>query len=186
MYSTIDIWTISLVEERPVLLSADEAERAARFRFESDRVRWARARSALRSILAGYRGEAPEALRFTYGEHGKPLLTGIEFNLSHAGDFAVIAVTETVPVGIDIERIRPDIDIRKLLARLGETDLPESVHELYARWTRREARTKAVGGQLFVTPVDEIRAVDIEAPAGYSASVAARGFIPAVNYRGTQ
>lgn len=111
---------------------------------------------------------------------------GIEFNLSHAGDFAMIAVTETVPVGIDIERIRPEIEIAKLLDRLGETDLPQTIPELYARWTRREARTKAVGGQLFAAPTEDIHAVDLAAPEGYCAAVAARGFVTAVSYRGAQ
>jgi 4'-phosphopantetheinyl transferase len=186
LYCTVDIWTISLTAERPVFLSPDETERAARFRFESDRLRWTRARSALREIVAGYRSTAPDLLCFTYGANGKPMSSGIEFNLSHAGDFAMIAVTETVPVGIDIERIRREIEIAKLLERLGETDLPEGTHELYARWTQREARTKAAGGQLFVAPTEDIRAVDLAAPEGYCAAVAARGFIPAVSYRGAQ
>jgi 4'-phosphopantetheinyl transferase len=182
----VDIWTISLLEDRPAFLSPDEAERAARFRFESDRVRWIRARSALRSILAEYVNTAPDALRFTYGKNGKPGVAGIEFNLSHAGDFAMIAVTEAVPVGVDIERIRPEVEIGKLLARLGETDLPEGVTELYGRWTRREARAKATGGQLFDAPADDVRAIDLAAPQGYSAAVAMAGSVPQVTYRGTQ
>ena len=183
MHSTVEIWTISLLDERPALLSQDETERASRFRFEEDRIRWRRARSALRAILAEYRRVPPETLQFAYSENGKPMLPGIEFNLSHAGDFAMIAVTERTPVGIDIERIRPEIEIGKLLARLGETDLPEGINELYARWTRREARTKAVGGQLFVTPAEDILAVDLTAPEGYSAAVATARSPLTVTYR---
>jgi 4'-phosphopantetheinyl transferase len=178
--STVDIWTISLIEERSPFLSPDEEERAARFRFENDRVRWIRARSALRLVLSGYLASAPETLRFTYNENGKPALAGIEFNLSHAGDFAMIAISESAPVGIDIERIRPEVEIRKLLERLGEIDLPYGVDELYARWTRREARTKAAGGQLFVAPADSIHAIDVAAPEGYSAAVALMGFEPVI------
>ena len=169
------MWTIRLdVPARTEWLSADEAARAARFIFEKDRVRWICARSALRSVLSNYVGQTPDALRFVYGANGKPGLNGIEFNLSHAGDFALIAVSDSGPVGIDIERIREGVDIASLLERLGETDLPDSVMELYHRWTRREARSKVVGGQLFVAPPADVLAVDIDAPEGYAASVATR------------
>ncbi len=176
----VDVWTISLAESGPVYLSPDEAARAARFHFEKDRIRWTAARSTLRRVLASYLNTSPESLQFHYGENGKPALPAIEFNLSHSGDFAMIAVAGNVPVGIDIEHMRPGVDIAKLLTRLGETNLPDSIPELYSRWTRREAITKAIGGQLFATPADDIHAVDVPAPAGYSAAVALVGFTPMV------
>jgi 4'-phosphopantetheinyl transferase len=181
----VDLWTVSLLEERPVFLSEEEAARAARFRFEGDRVRWRRARSALRAILSRYAGVAPEALGFVYGPHGKPALSSasnIEFNLSHAGDWALIAVAGPVPVGVDIERIRPHIDMAALLRRLGESVPPDG--DLYQAWTRREARSKAAGGALFDPPLDSVRAVGIRAPEGYAAALALVGREPAVTYRG--
>ncbi len=184
MRRTVDIFTVSLVSSRPIFLSPDEAERAARFKFDKDRTRWTEARSALRCILAGYLNAEPTSLEFSYGEHGKPAIAGLEFNLSHSGDFAMIAVTENTPVGIDIERIRPDVDIAKLLNRLGEKDLPATATELYSRWTRREASTKAVGGQLFTAPAHNIHAVDLAAPDGYSAAVALVGCVPQARAKG--
>ena len=186
--NVVELWTVPLDTplhtplDRPLdtpqtgLLSGDEAARAARFRSAKDRLYWTNARLALRSILAGYTGDAPESLRFVCNANGKPSLdpeAGIEFNLSHAGDFALIGVSRSGPVGVDIERIRTDVDIAVLLRRLGETDLPEAMAELYHRWTRREARSKAVGGQLFVAPPPGIEAIDVPAPDGYAASVAA-------------
>jgi 4'-phosphopantetheinyl transferase len=188
LYCAVDIWTISLSDPCPVFLSPDEADRAARFRFDRDRTRWTRARSALRRVLASYLGVVPEAHQFAYGENGKPALPGggIEFNLSHSGDFALVGVTKSVPVGVDIEQIRPNIEMAPLLRRLGETDLPETVVELYARWTRREARAKATGGQLFVVPSADVIATDISAPEGYIASVALVGFEPQMTFRSLQ
>jgi 4'-phosphopantetheinyl transferase len=183
--SPVDLWTVSLLDPRPALLSEEEAERASRFRFEVDRVRWTRARSALRAILSRYAGDAPEALRFVYGPHGKPALSpasDIEFNLSHAGDWALIAVAGPVPVGVDIEHIRPNIDMAALLRRLGESVPPDA--DLYQAWTRREARSKAAGGALFDPPLDAIRAIGIRAPEGYAAALALVGREPAVTYRG--
>jgi 4'-phosphopantetheinyl transferase len=182
----IELWRIPLNRECPTHLSDDEAARAARFRFEEDRVRWTRARSSLRLILSRYAGDDPENLVFWYGKNGKPGLlwfTEIQFNLSHARDWAIVAVTREIPVGIDIQDIRKNVDMAVLLRRLGEFDLPSSELALYQAWTRREARTKATGGALFDKPADNIVAVDIEAPAGYAAAVALTGYTPVPEYR---
>jgi 4'-phosphopantetheinyl transferase len=182
----VDLWTVSLADPRPAILSTEEGERADRFRFDADRVRWTRARSALRGILARYAGDAPLALRFVYGKHGKPALapaSDIEFNLSHAGDWALIAVSRSAPVGVDIERMRPDVDIAQLLRRLGETGLPAGIPDLFKAWTRREARSKAVGGALFDPPPDAVLAFDVAAPAGYAAALAMLGYEPRIAYR---
>jgi 4'-phosphopantetheinyl transferase len=183
---TVELWTIPLTRECPNHLSEDEVARANRFRFEEDRTRWIRARSSLRLILSRYAGDDPARLVFRYGEHGKPALlpfTEIEFNLSHAGDWAIIAVARSIPVGVDIERLRANVDMAALLRRLGETELPQSEPELYQAWTRREARTKAEGGPLFARPADDTRAIDIAAPAGYAASVALAGYEPVAEHR---
>ena len=85
-------------------------------------------------------------------------------------------------MGVDIERIRPDVDMAPLLHRLGETDLPDETQQLYQVWTRREAKSKAAGGALFDKPSDNICAVDLTAPPGYAASVALVGYEPDVRY----
>jgi 4'-phosphopantetheinyl transferase len=183
--ANVDIWTVSLTTPAPEHLSEDEIARANRFKFEEDRIRWIRARSSLRLILSMYAGDDPARLGFVYGEHGKPALlpvSDVEFNLSHAGDWALIAVTRSIPVGVDIERIRPNVEMSALLRRLGETDLPVTTQELYHRWTRREARSKAAGGALFDKPAANAHAIDINAPEGYAASVALVGTEPAVHY----
>ena len=182
----VEIWTISLREERGIILSAEEAERAARFRFEEDRVRWTRAHSALRQVLAEYARQPAAELSFEIGAHGKPSLREgrqIEFSLSHAGDWAMIAVSHGVPVGVDIERARRGIDMGPLLQRLGELNIPESGDAKLTAWTRREARSKAQGGALFDAPAEDVYAISLEAPEGYAASVALVGFTPRVVYR---
>jgi 4'-phosphopantetheinyl transferase len=189
MQYPVDVWAIPLAgaDAARNLLSEEEIARANRFKFEEDRVRWSVARSALRLVLSKYAGGDPMHIDFRYGEHGKPALIrggDIEFNLSHAGDWALIAVTRAVPVGVDIERIREKIDMAPLLERLGESNLPAARDELYQRWTQREARSKAAGGALFDMPPDTIRATRLNAPEGYAASVALVGFEPLVNYCG--
>jgi 4'-phosphopantetheinyl transferase len=181
----VDLWTVSLTTPSPDHLSEDEIARANRFKFEEDRVRWTRARSALRVILSRYAGDDPARLAFIYGEHGKPSLlpfSEIEFNLSHAGDWAMIAVSRSIPVGVDIERIRANVEMAPLLHRLGETNLPEQTQQLYQVWTRREAKSKAAGGALFDKPPANICAVDLNAPPNYAASIALVGYEPDVHY----
>ncbi|HVW11492.1 MAG TPA: hypothetical protein VHC90_23060 [Bryobacteraceae bacterium] len=186
----MDIWLVPLNGGGEItlshrLLSEEEQARAARFHFDEDRVRWIRAHSALRQILSNLLGAAPLDLRFITGAQGKPALTesgGLEFNLSHAGDWAAIAVARNVPVGIDIERIRDNVDMAALLRRLGETSIPETPEERYRAWTRREATSKAAGGALFDRWDYDFGVRNLEVPEGYCASVALIGHEPYVRH----
>ena len=179
-----DVWTIALDEPRELLLTDEEQARANRFRFERDRVHWSHARSALRAALARYLNMAPLEISFALGVHGKPSVAGIEFNLSHAGGWAMIAVSEGAAVGIDLEAIRANVDIAALLARIGETALGGSRAEMFQVWSRREARTKAVGGPLMEIPSGDLRVVDLVAPEGFAAALAMVGCDPLTRYCG--
>ena len=144
-------------------LSADEAARAATFREAQARRRFVVAHGVLRAILARYLNVAPACVRFVYGQHGKPYLaadfaaSGIEFNLAHAGELAVVAVARTRAVGVDVEEVRPLPDLEAMARRYfsaRETQallaLPAAQrHESFYRyWTRREAWLKARGDGL--------------------------------------
>lgn len=142
------------------VLSPDEAARAARFRFEEDRRRFVAARGTLRSILGRYLGCAAAEVRFEYGPFGKPLLAApgepqpLHFNLSHAGELALLAVARGRRVGIDVEQIRPLRDLEALVERffaayeratIGAL-APELRQEaFFTCWTRKEAYIKARG-----------------------------------------
>lgn len=175
---------MSLETPRRVILSVEERVRAERFRFEHDRVHWTHARSALREILARYLEKDPEAIEFSYGEHGKPAANGIEFSLSHARGYAMIAISDAVPVGVDLEFVRDNVEIGKLLARIGETETEGDRQRLFQVWTRREARTKALGSPLMQSPPDEVCAMDLDAPEGFAASVALVWRTPVPRYCG--
>src|SRR5688572_6391326 len=93
----VHVWKVNLSSPVPDvrLFSRDEHERAARFHFERDRQRFKAARSALRIVLGRYLNLPPESLVFAQTDYGKPFLTnpeaaGVLFNLSHAGEIAVI------------------------------------------------------------------------------------------------
>ena len=149
-------------------LTAEEKERAARFHLDRDRNRFVVAHGNLRNILAQYLHQRPSELQIRYGPEGKPALAqdpagrSLSFNLSHSDDLAVLAFGWDRNIGIDIERIRPDIEYEDIarshfsagevssLTRLAPRDRVEG---FFLAWTRKEAYVKAHGGGLQI-PLD--------------------------------
>jgi 4'-phosphopantetheinyl transferase len=165
MGASIHVWTIPLDEEPETVssllevLSGEERVRAARFRTTQLRVRFVVAHGALRTILSGYLGVAPNALRFGASEAGKPYITDgrLTFNLSHSEGLALCAVTVEGQVGVDVERLRPIDDADAIVHRYfapGEvrqyqaTRTPDRTAAFFSTWTRKEAYVKAVGSGL--------------------------------------
>jgi 4'-phosphopantetheinyl transferase len=179
----VHLWRATLdrtpgqIEELARLLSADEVERAARFHAWRDRCRYVAARGLLRTILGRYLGAEPARLRFSYvcvcgdprcrPERRKPALAPewggatLRFNLSHADDLAVYAVARDREVGVDVERLRADLDYAALATYSLATDEAEVVLSLppdrrpaafLAIWTRKEAYLKGRGVGLTAEP----------------------------------
>ncbi len=162
----IQLWPLSLDALAPDLhrfnsiLSADERQRAGRFHFRRDRDRFVVCRGALRLILSRRLGIKPEAVQFQYGPYGKPGLahdTTLRFNVSHSHEAALIAVARGADIGVDIERIRRDVDYETMAGRFFSRReaaalraLPDShrVNAFFKCWTRKEAYLKARGDGL--------------------------------------
>jgi len=139
------------------LLSAEEQERAARYRMERPRKDFILTRGTLRSLAAAYLGTTPRDLSFRYSEYGKPILDGpfdLHFNVSHTDGLALIAFVRTHQIGIDVEKISPKPDARKLAERFFSVRERHSLEKLsgdelqaafFRCWTRKEAYVKARG-----------------------------------------
>src|SRR5438552_7969902 len=141
------------------LLSPDENERAARFRFPEHRRRFVIARGFLRQLLAAYVDLQPLDVEFTYSEAGKPALSAIHesnlsFNVSHSGEIAVFSFAIGREVGVDVEYIRYDVDVeaipRRFFSRMEQQILAtlqgqQKFEGFFNCWTRKEAYVKAVG-----------------------------------------
>jgi 4'-phosphopantetheinyl transferase len=171
----VHVWSLRLDEtveagREAELLSADELERAGRFRFEPDRNAFIRARAGLRRILSCYTGSHAAELQFAYGPHGKPLLRvpvpadSLAFNLSHSNHAALVAVGVDRPLGVDIEFMRsfPDLDglaekifSQRELQAFRSLKTAERVAAFFRAWTRKEAFVKALGLG-FSMPVTEV------------------------------
>jgi 4'-phosphopantetheinyl transferase len=169
----VDLWQIPLRQPAPAqaqlaeALTPDEQERAGRFRFDRDRNAFQVARGAMRLLLGTYLDIAAAAVPLHYTAHGKPFLaepyTPVKFNLSHAGDWALLAVSAGRELGVDIEQIRPLSDLdslaRRFFAPAEQADLralpPEQrPRAFFTCWTRKEAFIKAVGEGLS-RPLDQ-------------------------------
>ena len=150
------------------LLSTDERERMACFRFEEDREQFAFARGMLRTVLGHYLEIAPAAVRFSRSPHGKPslalpaLASRVQFNLSHTAGYILIALCLDASVGVDVERLRPDIEIEDLAAKFFSSAEKQAILSLpkaerrrafFHCWTRKESLLKAWGGGL-LHPLD--------------------------------
>lgn len=166
----VGVWRIGLDADEGTLadlagcLDAAEQARAAAFHFARDRRRFIVSHAATRHILARYLDVTAAAVRFTHGARGKPRLappfhtSGLHFNLSHAGELALLAVAQGRPVGVDVEHIRPLPDALSLaetffapaetaqLRPLLGTPLGERL--FFTCWTRKEAFIKATGDGL--------------------------------------
>lgn len=179
------------------LLTAEERERALRFLQHEDRLPMIATRAALRRLLGERIGVAPSALRFEAGPRGKPRLAGggYEFNVSHSGAHALIAISPQVHVGVDIERIDETADIAGLASIALTADERVSLDRagFFERWVAKEAALKALGlgiaeklqafsvwpghGDLYdlrhgETEWGDLRAARLEAPQGYAAALA--------------
>lgn len=159
----VHVWLAELdvppneMKQLGVFLSSDEQQRAARLRFEHDRLRFIVGRGLLRHILGHYLQLHPASLRFQYSYYRKPSLLGyheIRFNVSHARSQALFAITCEREIGVDIEYIKSDFDVEALAAHFFSTEeirmlSTVPVHKrraaFFACWTRKEAYIKAKG-----------------------------------------
>jgi 4'-phosphopantetheinyl transferase len=167
--SAVQVWRVFLdripgdVGGPGEILSPDEEERANRFYFERDRRRFTVARGALRAILGGYLRVDAKSIRFDYGPQGKPRLasatSGIQFNVAHSGELALIAVARERELGIDIELVRPLNSANQIaesffspreVAALQSLSRHLAKEAFFACWTRKEAYIKARGGGLSI------------------------------------
>jgi 4'-phosphopantetheinyl transferase len=170
----LHIWAAFLAANplpREYYLAEDERQRMQRFRFEHDRLMYGFAQGLLRILLAGYLDLSPRDIDYSRTEYGKPYLylpggdAGLEFNLSHSGDAVLIAITRGVPVGVDVEQVKPLPDLDQVASNYfsaaEQVDLfsltgSTRVDAFYRCWTRKEALIKASGEGLSM-PLDSFQ-----------------------------
>ena len=158
----------SLIQALSDVLTPDELDRARRFHFQKDRDRFIVARGALRHILSGYLKTAPDQLRFSYNQYGKPALSeeggdgSLSFNISHSHALALYGIARGRNIGLDVELLREDFASEEIAASFFSPSEVASLRALPSEqqtiaffncWTRKEAYIKA-RGEGFSHPLD--------------------------------
>lgn len=140
-------------------LSPGERTRAARFVQPHHRDRYVIAHGVLREVLARHVDVAPGRLAFEQEPGGKPRLAAahrsdVTFNLSHSDDCALLAIARHRAIGVDLERIRPDIDPLAIASRFffgaeraWLEGLPSAARQgaFFRLWVAKEAVLKGDG-----------------------------------------
>ena len=138
------------------VVTADERERAARFRFEADRQRFLHGRLLLRTFLGHQVGVPPRDVAFINSAFGKPEVPPgiLRFNLAHSGEWILFALARHREVGVDVEHHRAMSDAMELARRFFAPPEVAAMEALdpamrddafFRIWTRKEAIVKAHG-----------------------------------------
>lgn len=132
----------------------------------------------LQTLVEQKLGITPQALVLEKNENGKPMVQGhpeFYFNLSHAGDYVVLAHGD-VPLGVDIEQIRTqNLHVAKRCyteaeyAYVTEGDADERFFYL---WTMKESYLKLTGDGISIPlnsfEIDPLQQVVKGTPYRYS------------------
>jgi 4'-phosphopantetheinyl transferase len=159
-----DVWWARPAEETPALYGLlDEVERAryAGYRREVDKLRFLTGRALIRGVAAATLDVTPgdvalDSSCYDCGKpHGKPKVVGssLEVSVSHSGDWVVLAATEGVPVGVDVEEVRQaEVDDLAGISfspaeRTAFAAVPQAERQaaFFTYWARKEAVLKATG-----------------------------------------
>jgi 4'-phosphopantetheinyl transferase len=162
----VGVWVLTtpksdtLLAEAWSVISQEERERADRLVRVEDRALWIHTRAVLRSVLAGHLFTEPQLIVFGEGPHGKPEISEpstserLVFSVSHSGAVAAITVAIDRRVGIDVERIQPDLSWEPIAKRLLSADdvafiegrpPAERCLTFFGCWVRKESYLKGLG-----------------------------------------
>lgn len=139
-------------------LSASDNDRVASKSGDAEGRRlWRTSRIATRIVLERAGGAGTRQVDFEIEPGGRPRLpTGSPwFNVSHTGEAALIAVSKTAPVGVDLERKNRSLKMsgdrrQRIIAAAGRLGSEQQLSaardaDVMTAWVRLEAAAKALG-----------------------------------------
>ncbi|GGG07036.1 hypothetical protein GCM10010912_59610 [Paenibacillus albidus] len=141
---------------RPLLEFVNNKEKILKLHFDKDKLRSLVGELLLKKIIITLFNVPCEEIEIARDEYGKPFLLSplinLEFNISHAGDWVVVAIDST-EIGIDIEQIVTiNLDIAERFFTqeeykyIANQRLQEHKNERFFRiWTMKESYIKGGG-----------------------------------------
>jgi phosphopantetheinyl transferase len=141
-------------DEKFLLLSDDEKQRADSFKSKKDRACFIIAHALKRYLLSQIINVDPSSLCFSYSDKGKPFCDNdktLDFNISHSADWVVLGVSSIAPIGVDVERADRVIGKKTIAYALTEQQAltlvgaADTVEKMMLYWTQKEAVSKALG-----------------------------------------
>jgi len=148
------------------LIQAEERERIAKFRYRVDMMSSLVGRLLLRGFAASVLGLRNTETQFSRTDRGRPVLVqssqGWDYNVSHAGDWVVLAAAQGFRVGVDVMRtvdtrvdrldkffglMRKQFTEQEWLSINGgsEDNSEQKLERFFRHWTLKESYVKTVG-----------------------------------------
>lgn len=92
----------------------------------------------------------PTDLDIKINSYGKPYIHNcpeVNFNISHCGEYVILAVSWAKKIGVDIELIDKNIDltIKSIIFSDTEASLIKNYTDFFVLWTKMEAYLKCLG-----------------------------------------
>ena len=150
------------------LLNESEQCRAKRFRFREDHDLFVLGRYFTKIMLAHYTGNIHQNVNIDTDLYGKPTSgMNLFFNISHSGDQLLLGFSNT-PIGVDIERNNPDVDIVKIAENhFSEAEIKQLMNSqgavradiFFEIWTKKEALIKGIGNGLSI-PLQDFNVIN--------------------------
>lgn len=133
------------------ILPATEIAKAKRYQNLTNQHQFVLGRYFLRSLLAKFSGLPPNQIEIHFDTNKKPYTSGILFNISHAANRLLIAISPKT-IGIDVEFLNAATDYASILpdsfTKAEQDFILQSNPRLdyfFTLWTRKEALLKATG-----------------------------------------
>jgi len=159
----ITVWKIKAESEKDRissllnLLSIDEKNTANNISSESQRNLFITSHAATRSLLSRLLKLPTTEIDIAIHENGKPYIKDthqLHFNLSHTQEVALLGLSNTESIGLDIEYINPKRNILGVAKRffhpveykwILEEEIGKQLNLFYQLWCLKEACLKGVG-----------------------------------------
>lgn len=141
------------VEEARCLLDDKSLYEAQRFVFREHRERSIIVKAVLRLVISNVVNEPINKIEFQRNQLGKPFLKNqsLYFSLSHSNRYALFGLHPRLPVGVDVEMIRDDLNFLKIADLFMHPKEKELLHIsrnpekfFFTLWCAKEALLKSL------------------------------------------